>query len=151
MSKFKKFSLLFSLFLVVILLNGCGTLTRTKTMNAFAPNKVEMILLLGDMQYLGETEISVSYRTYLGGIFSSIDKINGEDYVSSNVKITKLDNSLFGDSRLEKATYKVVDEYPAADYYQVVYKRKVVERLFLGTEVVYTARIKAYSFNHNKN
>jgi len=142
MSKLRKISFLFSLFLVVIFLNSCGTLTQTKT---FAPQRVELQLHLSDMQYLGETEITVSYRTYLG-LFTAIDKVNGEDYVSSDVKITKLDNSLFGDSQLDKATYKVIDEYPNADYYQVVYKKKVVERLFLGTEVVYSARIKAYSF-----
>jgi hypothetical protein len=97
------------------------------------------------MKLLGETEVSVSYRTYLG-LFSTIDQVNGSEYDSKNPTITKLNNSFLKNRKLEKATYKAIDEFPEADYYQIAYKKTEVVRLFLGNEVKVTARIRAYSF-----
>jgi hypothetical protein len=145
MSKLKNSILLLSLFLSAVLLNGCGTTTGIRTMNAFSPKKVELQLHMSDLRYLGDAEVSVTYRTYLG-LFISIDQVNGEEYSPTNVKTTKFDKSVLRDWKLDKAAYKVIEQYPEADYYQVVYKKKVVERLFLGSEIVYTARIQAYSF-----
>jgi hypothetical protein len=145
MRKLKNSIIVLSLFLPAFLLNSCGTVTKTSTRNSFSPDKVELQLHMSDLQYLGETEVSVSYRTYLG-LFTSIDRVNGEEYTSTNVKITKFNQSILRDRKLDKAAYKVIEEYPTADYFQVVYKKKEIDRLFLGTEVTYTARIQAYSF-----
>jgi hypothetical protein len=145
MNKLKNSIIFLSLLLSAVLLNSCGTVTGIRTMNAFSPKKVELQLHMSDLVYLGETEVSVVYRTYLG-VFSSIDQINGEEYNSSNVKTAKFNSAILRDSKLDKAAYKVIEQYPDADFYQVVYKKKVIDRLFLGSEVVYTARIQAYSF-----
>jgi hypothetical protein len=141
MNKLKNNTAIVLLLASVFLLNACGTITK----NTFSPQKVELRANVKDMRLLGETEVSVSYRTYLG-LFSTIDQVNGVDYDSDNPTITKLNNSFFQDRKLEKATYKAIDEFPEADYYQIAYKKIEVVRLFLGSEVKVTARIRAYSF-----
>lgn len=131
--------------LIIVLLagvlTGCGTLNRTKS---FSPNFVQLQINMDDLNYLGETEVSVTYNTYLG-IITSIDKVNGEVYNPAEKKIVNLEG-LTLDNQLRKSTYKVVEQFPQATYYQLVYKNKNINRLFLGREVVATARIRAYNF-----
>jgi hypothetical protein len=96
---------------------------------------------MADFEYLGETEISVEYRTYLG-VFRSIDVINGEKYDGKKTVYTKLPGctSLV----LNRAAYKVWEEYPDADYLVVSRSQRSTERLLLGGEVKTSAKVKAY-------
>jgi hypothetical protein len=94
-----------------------------------------------DFEYLGETELSVEYRTYLG-VFRSIDVINGEKYDGKRVVHTKLPGC--APLVLNRAAYKVWEEYPEADYLVVSRTQKSTERLLLGAEVKTSARVKAY-------
>jgi len=131
--------------LLVVMFASCGTLTKT---SSFTPNNVELQISMNDLNCLGETEVSVSYRTYLG-FFSVVDEINGDIYDPTNVKTADLEGfgiNLITEKHLNKAAYKVVELYPGAAYYQVVSKTKSKDRLFLGNEVTVTARIRAYSF-----
>ena len=45
---------------------------------------------------------------------------------------------------VKMALYKVVEEYPDADYYVPVIKKTEVERMFLGRYVKESVTIKAY-------
>ena len=48
--------------------------------------------------------------------------------------------------KLDKAAYKVMEQFPEARYYQVVSKQRVREKLFLGSNVTEKAVIRAYKF-----
>lgn len=131
--------------IILIGLTSCGTLSKS---NTFHPDDVRLNIQLADLEYLGQTDITATYRTYLGFI-KVIDQVNGIDYNSYDAKIVSLDNnSLFGKSMLnktmKKATYKVLEDFPTAVYFQVVRNTKEINRLFLGSEVTTKATIRAY-------
>lgn len=125
--------------LLAFTVTACGTTTRMKSVTAPASLQIN----LDDLEYLGETEISVSYSTYLY-LFSSVSTVNGEVYSKGNNSIVSING--LNDHFLTKAAYKLVENFPRADYYQVVYQEQVKYKLFLGNEVVSKARVRAYSF-----
>ena len=102
-----------------------------------------------DLKYLGQSEISIEYRTYLGFI-RTIDKINGEPYMREERIFTDIDaghpQGLRLSGFLNRASYKVLEEYPEASYFILVSKSRHKTRLFLGGEVTEKAIIKAYAF-----
>lgn len=112
---------------------------------SFVPDYVRVEANINDYEQLGETTITVESRRYLGFI-NKIDKINDEDYNFRDVKIVELEGKtnirLTGD--IKKALYKVVEEYPNADYYVPVMKKTEVDRMFLGKYVKKSVTIKAY-------
>lgn len=140
--------------LFACVLCSCGTVTHINKKTTFAPDRVELRINVSDLQYLGESEITLSYYKYLGCIVV-IDSINGEAYDPNNVKYTSIqgvNSTLHFDKRVSKALYKVVEEYPNATYYQVVYNKKVIDRQFLGgAEVKQTILIKAYALKTEKS
>ena len=127
----------------VISLSACS-ITRN---SMYAPDSTRLEITMDDLEYLGETEISVSYRTYLGFI-SVIDYLNGEPYDGVERKSDrfgmqkKVDLKLYG--RLQRASYKLVDDFPDAEYYVVTRQTKSKTNLFLGGDVTVTAKVKAY-------
>jgi hypothetical protein len=123
---------------------GCVTVTRTSKRTTFTPDKVELRINISDLKFLGESEITTSYHTYLGFI-SVIDSINGQPYDPTIKRNTKIEG-LRASGKINKALYKVVEDFPDATYYKIVYDRKVVDKLFLGRDVKQTVRIHAYSF-----
>ena len=133
--------------LCATLLFSCGTITHTSKNASFAPDKVEMRINISDLVLLGESEITISYNKYIGFI-TVIDSINGQPYSSDMKKITKIDGlkSLNASKITNKALYKVIEDFPNAVYYKVVYNQKVIDRMFMGREIKQTIRIHAYSF-----
>ena len=125
--------------LLALVATSCGTTTKMKSVTAPASLQIS----LDDLNYLGETEISVSYSTYLY-IISSINEVNGELYSRGNNKVVTI-NGMY-DPYLSKAGYKLLEMFPGADYFQVVYKEDVKHKLFLGNEIYSKARVRAYSF-----
>lgn len=126
------------------LLTSCSV-TRNRT---YAPATSQLNIQMNDLEYLGETEISVEYRTYLGFI-RVIDTINGVAYDGVEINRTSLKNGnpidgLYG--RLDRAACKVLEQFPTADYFVVVNQNQHRVRLFLGSEVTVKARVKAYAF-----
>ena len=122
---------------LMLSLSSCSVVRQS----TYSPRAVERNLCMADFEYLGETEISVEYRKYLG-VFRTIDVINGENYDGKKVERMNLPGctSLI----LNRASYKVLDEYPEADYLVVSRTQKRVERLLLGSEVKTSAKVKAY-------
>lgn len=129
---------------MLLALSSCGTLSKT---NAFRPDDVQLNINMSDLIYLGQTEVSVSYRTYLGFI-RVIDQVNKESYNSFDVQKTSFDKCMSGllHGPIQKATYKAINDYPEATYFQPIYKTIHKNRLFLGNEVTTTAIIRAYKF-----
>lgn len=132
---------IYKLFVLSIGLMLCLSSCSVVRQSTYSPRAVEHNLCMADFEYLGETEISVEYRTYLG-VFRSIDVINGEKYDGKKTVYTKLPGctSLV----LNRAAYKVWEEYPDADYLVVSRSQRSTERLLLGGEVKTSAKVKAY-------
>lgn len=117
--------------------------------SAFAPSVTQLTLQMEDLEYLGETEITVEYRRYLGFI-TVTDKINDEVYTRDGIKRFPIfiNNTTYDAlmPKLGRAAYKLVEEYPNADYFIVTSQTKQRYQLFLGSHVTAKAKVKAYSF-----
>lgn len=118
---------------------------------SYAPVTSQLNLQMDDLEYLGETEISVEYRTYLGFI-RVIDKVNGQKFDSGNRQLATMNagtsNSPKVSGTLKKATYKVLEEFPEANYFIMVRTRRDISRLFLGSDKIDKAVIKAYAIKN---
>lgn len=125
-----------------LLFAGCGTLTTNRT---YGPTVNRFYM--SDLVYLGETEVEISYSTYLG-LFKKIHTLNEKEYDSSQKKHTFLDGEFAKSWGLNKAAYKVLDQYPEGRYFQIVRRTKVKDRLFLGSEVKETAIIRVYKYKN---
>ena len=114
----------------------------------YAPDSTRLNLTMDDLEFLGESEISVEYRTYFG-LISVIDQINGIPYDGKEIKTVRIgdkrDISLRLYSKLNRAQYKLLDEFPDAEYFVVVNQTKSTERMFLGSYVNVKAKVRAYS------
>lgn len=131
-----------SLSVIVLLLAGCGTVKNDHT---YSPEVNRFYM--SDLVYLGETEIEVTYSSYFG-LFKKIHTVNGQEYDSSNKKHVYLGSEGFKTYGLNKATYKVLEEFPEGRYFKVVRRTKTKERLFLGAETQSKALIRVYKFKN---
>lgn len=125
---------------------SCGIVNRS----SYAPSASQLNIGMSDLEYLGTTEISITYDTYLG-IFSRIRKINGEDFDPGIIQRAALRNSLVDgvvfsrlNRKLNRAAYLVYEQFPTADYFIVT--RQTVHKtvLILGREIESKATVKAY-------
>ena len=128
----------------ILCMVSCGTVQTNKP---FAVGSVRLEMSMDDLNYLGESEISVEYDTYLGFI-TKIRKVNGELYDPLNTrKLTIPTQGLALSSEgMDLAAYKVLEDYPQATFFQVVFERTEKEQLFLGSVKKTTAKVRAYSF-----
>ena len=145
----KKILYVAAVVLPLFMLGSCRGVYQYNTANALrlAPDEVRLNLDLDNFELLGETTISVQTRTYFG-IFTKVDSINGESYNFRQVKHTDLNgwSQMKADKHLRKALYKVVEEFPNADYYVPVFEKTDKERLFLGRYERKQMTVKAYRF-----
>ena len=129
---------------MVLGLASCS-ITRYK---AYSPTVTQLSLQMDDLEYLGESEITVEYRRYLG-VITVIDKVNGQIYDNKEIKQFPIfSNGSISDnlmSQLQLASYKLLEEFPMADYFMVTNQKSQKHQLFLGSTVTATAKVKAYS------
>lgn len=126
---------------LALILQSCGTATFNRT---FSPQITQLHLLMSDLEYVGETEIEVTYSSYLGFI-KNIHTVNGKEYDGTHKQIVRLDPNWNGSmGKLNRATYKVLQKFPEARYFQVLRRTKTKERLFLGSTVTEKAIVRAY-------
>lgn len=137
----KIYQLYILLALAAIGFSSCSVIKQ----GTYSPDSVQLNLSMEDLQPLGEVEISVEYRTYLGFI-RAIDTINGIAYDGQIINKTKLPNHLniSLDSPLDHAAYLIFEKYPDAEYLIVSHTQSNKTRLFLGNEIATSAKIKAY-------
>ena len=129
---------------------GCSSMkTFDKAPSGSMTPIVQLNIDLDDIEYLGETTISVSTSTYLGSI-KRIDLVNGEVYDRRNSTVTSLvgnlDIRLKGD--LELAGYKIIKDFPEADYFVPVYYKDEVLKMFMGRKSTKTMVVKAYKYKN---
>lgn len=124
---------------------SCGTVQTNKP---FTVGDIRLEMNMDDLNYLGESEISVEYDTYLGFI-TKIQKVNGEVYnplYTRKLNIPTQGLALSSEG-MDLAAYKVLEDYPQAVYFQVVFERTETQKLFLGSVKKTTAKVRAYSLN----
>ena len=71
----------------ILLMSSCGSVTYNST---FRTDDVRLNIGMDDLEYIGESEISVSYDVYFGFI-KVLRQVNGVDFDRLNVAKTNLD------------------------------------------------------------
>lgn len=138
---------LFSVLCISLLFTSCGSLydyTNVRS-TALTPDVVRMDINIDKLEPLGEMEVSVDYRTYLGFI-RSLDSINHIAYDRREINKVHLKGPKdFAVPRyLNRATYKITEAFPNADYYVPMYTSRKLIRMFLGRQTRQSMMIKAY-------
>ncbi|MBO7248406.1 MAG: hypothetical protein J6V02_08690 [Bacteroidaceae bacterium] len=127
----------------VLSLTSCGSII---TNNGFSLGRMSLELNMNDLEYLGETEISSEYNTILG-LFTMIEKVNGEIY-NPEYPVKKLNlqyqNIALTGAGMDLAAYKLVELFPDATYYKVVYESTIKDRMFLGSLTKKVIKVRAY-------
>lgn len=134
---------------LLLALSSCSGYRHVSGVRTFTDANYRLNTNLDDYTMLGETEVSVEWRTYLG-VFNFIDKVNDVLYNKKDYKVVSLEGMMQAmsfDSKIDKALYKVLEEYPDADFYMPVSNKTEVQQLFLGKHRVETVRIKAFKLN----
>lgn len=132
--------------MVLLSFSSCSGYRHMSGVRTFSDATYRVNTNISDYTLLGETEVSVEVRSYLGFI-EVIDKVNGEVYNKTDQKIVSLEGmnqAVRMDSNIERALYKVLETYPNADYYVPVSTKLEIEKLFLGKHTIETVRVKAY-------
>lgn len=132
---------------IALFATSCGSISKS---SSYSFDSVRLEMNMDDLTYLGEADISVEYTSYLWGLFSDIESVNGNLYDSAHQKKLYIPNgnALFRDEKLSHAAYKLIEQFPAAVYYQVVFETSAEEKLFLGKLCKKTAKVKAYKFKN---
>lgn len=130
-----------------LLLAGCGVVNRSAS---YVTGGNQLIIQMDQLEYIGETEISVNYDKNFG--ITHIVKINGADYDPAVKKYGDIGTqpTLFKKGtllkNLDRAAYKVYEEFPQAEYFMVVRQQSVTQKLFLGKSIEAKAVVRAYKF-----
>lgn len=111
------------------------------------PDVVRLELTMDDYQYMGDVNIEVEYKTYLG-IFSKILTVNGEKYDprfyhKTNIAFRKKVKL----GKLKLALHKVLELYPNADYIIPASFNDQVEHMMGGRIHKRTMTLKVYAIN----
>ncbi|MGN1239799.1 MAG: hypothetical protein ACI4TV_02870 [Paludibacteraceae bacterium] len=108
------------------------------------PDQIRLEVNMSDLQLLGTTTVEMEYKQY--GIITKIYTINGQPYNPRNYSTTSLSakhGSYVG--KMEKALYKVHDEFPGADYVMPTFHTKEVQYMQGGGKIIKeTIVVKAY-------
>lgn len=138
---------LFAICAIALIATSCGSVNKSKS---YSFDSVRLEMNMNDLVYLGEADISVEYTSYLWGAFTNIDRVNGEFYNSAHQKKLYIPNgnALFRDDKLDLAAYSLVEKFPEATYYQVVFETSAEEKMFLGKVCKKSAKVKAFKFKN---
>lgn len=128
-----------------VLMSSCATSRHNNAFSSIEPNEVRLNIDMHDLECLGEVEVSITEDIYFGFI-KSTRQVNGAKYNGWKKSTTSLAGATWGHTAkgLNKATHKVLEKFPAADFYKVVRETSSTKRMFGMKEVTRTATIKAY-------
>ena len=146
----RKTGLFIAVLSLAILMTSCsGVYNVSHSPSAsVTPDIVRLNIDYNNVKYLGEVSIEVNSTVYLG-IIRDIRTVNGVNYDFRNVK-----NVYFKGKKevnmprvMDKATYKVVETYPDADFYVPVSCSTQKQRMFLGRNETTKVVVRAYKYN----
>lgn len=131
------------IFAILLCMSACGSLSKSDPFSV--STKLEMNM--NDLVFLGESEISCEYDTYLG-VIRHLNKVNGEVYQPGNkVKMSIPQRGLnFKSKGMQLASSKLMKQYPEARYFQIVMETKDTDVMFLGSTTKRVAKVRAYKF-----
>lgn len=133
----------------VLCLVSCGTVQKSSPYNV---SSTRMELNMDDFVFLGESEISCEYDTYLGFI-RRLNTVNGEMFNPGekiSLNISTNNTALFKNKGMKYAAAKLRKKYPNAHYFQVVMDQKTTDVLFLGSTTKRVAKVRVYKFADHK-
>lgn len=132
---------------ITMIVASCGSVTKNQS---YSFDQVRLEMSMNDLTYLGEAEISVEYSSYVYGLFKSIEKVNGEMYNPVHEKKLSIpcQGCKFMNKHLDIAAYSLVEKFPEATYFQVVFETSSKEKLFLGSVNKEYAKVRAYKLKH---
>lgn len=128
---------------VLLGLSSCSVVKH----RSYSPDRVQLNISMDNLEHIGDTEISVKYNRYIG-IIPVIESINGTPYTGKVFHHANIANAVSGcsDIMLNRALYKVFNEFPDAEYVVISNEKSQVTRLFLGSEISVSAKVKVYKF-----
>lgn len=130
---------------IAVIATSCGSVSKNQS---YSFDQVRLEMGMNDLVYMGTSEISVEYTSYLG-LFKSIERVNGEIYNPVHKKELCMPKSCnFRNKNLDIAAYKLVETYPDAVYFQIVFETKTTDKLFMGSVNKESAKVKAYKLKH---
>lgn len=141
--------------ITIVTLSSCSryfTFSERRT-TSLTPDFVRLDVQLSDFDYLGKTEISISKREYLFGLIKRIDSVNNRVYNYRDVRRLKFTgpDDIKLQPEMQKAAYKVVDEFPDATYYILTSDYENTHKLFLGSRTLRTVEIQAFKYKVESN
>ena len=146
----RKTGLFMTMLALALLMTSCrGMFSVSQSPSASAaPDVVRLNIDYSNVQYLGEVSMVVTSTIYLG-VIRDIKTVNGESYDFRNVKQAyfKGRKEVNVPNVMNKATYKVVETYPDADFYVPVRCVKEKQRMFLGRNETVTLVVRAYKYS----
>lgn len=140
--------LLIASVLMMAFMTSCGSIKGYQKAPAVSMTpEVRMNVSLDDVEFLGETTITVDSRSYFG-IFQRIDKVNGITFDRRRNTAVNLYGNLEINipKELKYAAEKVLTDFPEADFFSPGVYKEEVNRMFLGKIKTETMVIKAYKY-----
>lgn len=140
--------LLIASVLMMAFMTSCGSIKGYQKAPAVSMTpEVRMNVSLDDVEFLGETTITVDSRSYFG-IFQRIDKVNGITFDRRRNTSVNLYGNLEINipKELKYAAEKVLTDFPEADFFSPGVYKEEVNRMFLGKIKTETMVIKAYKY-----
>ncbi|MCR5014397.1 MAG: hypothetical protein K6A28_06460 [Bacteroidales bacterium] len=140
--------LLIATALMVAMLTSCGGLKHyEKVPAASMVPEARLHVGLDDLVLMGESTITVTSRNYFGFI-QRVDKVNGVTFnPRNNTSVQLYGNTQMNiPGNLRYAAYKVLEEYPNADFYAPALYKEDVNEMFLGKITTQTMVVRAYKY-----
>ncbi len=141
-------NILFVPVFLAVLLSSCGIGTKTQRSlrtTSFMPDYVELRLDMDDFEYLGSSEVSVTYNKYFGFI-TFLHEINEKEVARRNVNSIRTYGRtwLFVGPYLRRALYDAKLEIPDAEIFIPVTIITEEQKMFMGSLIKKTMKVKAY-------
>lgn len=138
-----KKSILFSLLCLLLLGTSCVS-QRNSGSYLVEPDQVRLEVNMQDLECLGTMDVEIEYKKY--GLITKIYTVNGEKYDPRHYQTTSLARKNWFDGlfMMDKALYKVHEQYPEADYVLPTFHKKDVQYMLGGRIIKETLTVKAY-------
>lgn len=130
---------------LMVLATSC--VSQHNVNRAYAPMKPDYVRLdmtMADYEYLGDVTMEVVYKHY--GLWRKVLTINGVPYDPRYYTKTDIDftKTVKMSGLMRKASYKIVEMYPNADYIVPASSRKEYEHMLAGRNIKETMTVKVF-------
>ncbi len=130
----------------MVLTSCAGTYTVNKMRTtSLMPDNVEMKLTMDDFVFIKDTEVSVTYNTYLGSI-NILREVNDKEASKRNVNSVSTYGRtwMYISPYLQRALYDAKQEIPDAEIFIPVTEVDEIQNMFLGKKIKKTLTVRAY-------